>query len=93
MGTGTTKNNVTDIDAIVIGAGFGGLYALYRLRQLGFSVKALDGAGGVGGTWWWNRYPGAVLIYQVRHSTRTHFPKIWFPNGIGLNDSQANPKS
>lgn len=47
-------------DAIVIGAGFGGLYALHHLRdQMGLSVRAFDGAGGVGGTWWYNRYPGA----------------------------------
>ena len=47
-------------DAIVIGAGFGGLYALHRLRdEMGLSVRAFDGAGGVGGTWWYNRYPGA----------------------------------
>ncbi len=50
----------TDYDAIVIGAGFGGLYALHRLRDgMGLSVRAFDGAGGVGGTWWHNRYPGA----------------------------------
>ena len=47
-------------DAIVIGAGFGGLYALHHLRDLmGLSVQVFDGAGGVGGTWWYNRYPGA----------------------------------
>ena len=47
-------------DAIVIGAGFGGLYALHRLRDaMGLSVRAFDGASGVGGTWWYNRYPGA----------------------------------
>ncbi len=47
-------------DAIVIGAGFGGMYALLRLRDgLGMSVRGFDGAGGVGGTWWHNRYPGA----------------------------------
>ncbi len=47
-------------DAIVIGAGFAGLYALHRLRdEMGLSVRAFDGAGGVGGTWWYNRYPGA----------------------------------
>ncbi|MFV0526498.1 MAG: flavin-containing monooxygenase [Acidimicrobiales bacterium] len=47
-------------DAIVIGAGFSGLYALHRLRDgMGLSVRAFDGAGGVGGTWWYNRYPGA----------------------------------
>lgn len=48
------------LDAIVIGAGFGGLYALHHLRdQMGLSVRAFDAAGGVGGTWWYNRYPGA----------------------------------
>ncbi len=48
------------LDAIVIGAGFGGLYALHHLRDnAGLSVKVFDGAGGVGGTWWFNRYPGA----------------------------------
>lgn len=47
-------------DAIIIGSGFGGLYALYHLRdQMGLSVRAFDGASGVGGTWWYNRYPGA----------------------------------
>lgn len=47
-------------DAIVIGAGFGGLYALYHLRdEMGLSVRAFEGASDVGGTWWYNRYPGA----------------------------------
>src|SRR5262249_25303535 len=46
-------------DAVVVGAGFSGLYMLYRLRQLGLSVKVFDSAGDVGGTWYWNRYPGA----------------------------------
>ena len=47
-------------DAIIIGSGFGGLYALRHLRdEMGLSVRAFDGAGGVGGTWWYNRYPGA----------------------------------
>ena len=47
-------------DAVIVGAGFGGLYALHHLRdQMGLSVRVFDGAGGVGGTWWYNRYPGA----------------------------------
>ena len=46
-------------DALVVGAGFSGLYALYRLRELGLRVRVLDVASGVGGTWHWNRYPGA----------------------------------
>ena len=50
----------TELDALVIGAGFGGLYQLLRLRDhLGLSVKALEAGDGVGGTWYWNRYPGA----------------------------------
>lgn len=51
---------MNDFDAIIIGAGFGGLYALHHLRdEMGLSVRVFDGAGGVGGTWWYNRYPGA----------------------------------
>src|SRR5690242_16273153 len=46
-------------DAVVVGAGFGGLYAIKRLRDAGFSVQAFEAGDGVGGTWYWNRYPGA----------------------------------
>ena len=50
----------TELDALVIGAGFAGLYQLLCLRdRLGLSVKVLEAGGGVGGTWYWNRYPGA----------------------------------
>ena len=54
------SNQATELDALVIGAGFAGLYQLLCLRErLGLSVKALEAGGGVGGTWYWNRYPGA----------------------------------
>ncbi|WP_149537638.1 flavin-containing monooxygenase [Siccirubricoccus phaeus] len=46
-------------DAIIIGAGIAGMYQLYRLRELGLSVQVLEAGSGVGGTWYWNRYPGA----------------------------------
>ena len=46
-------------DAIVIGAGFSGLYGLHKLRALGLRTWAIEQADGVGGTWLWNRYPGA----------------------------------
>ena len=45
-------------DAIIVGAGVGGLYAIHRLRKLGLKVRAFEAGGGVGGTWFWNRYPG-----------------------------------
>ncbi|KAL7938463.1 FAD/NAD(P)-binding domain-containing protein [Trichoderma chlorosporum] len=47
------------VDALVVGAGFGGIYQLYKLRELGLTVKLIDKATDVGGTWYWNRYPGA----------------------------------
>jgi cation diffusion facilitator CzcD-associated flavoprotein CzcO/acetyl esterase/lipase len=54
-----TDTDVTDADVVVVGAGFSGLYLLHRLRQLGLSTLVFDAAGDVGGTWYWNRYPGA----------------------------------
>ena len=49
-----------ELDAVIIGAGFSGLYTLYRLREdLGLEVRVYDSADGVGGTWYWNRYPGS----------------------------------
>ena len=55
----STNGNVEEYDVLVIGAGVTGLYSLYRFRNLGFSVKSFEDASGVGGTWYWNRYPGA----------------------------------
>src|SRR4051794_30844252 len=56
MSTTTTA----DHDAIIVGAGFGGIYMLHKLRnELGLSVKAFEKGGGIGGTWYFNRYPGA----------------------------------
>ncbi len=48
-----------DFDAIIVGAGFAGLYMLHSLRTMGLSVRVYEQGGGVGGTWYWNRYPGA----------------------------------
>ncbi|MBB3086398.1 flavin-containing monooxygenase [Geodermatophilus sabuli] len=58
-----------ELDAVVIGAGVAGLYQLHQLREQGLRVRAYDAAGDVGGTWYWNRYPGArfdseAYIYQ-----------------------------
>ena len=48
-----------DFDVVVVGAGFAGLYMLHRLRGLGLSARVFEAGGGIGGTWYWNRYPGA----------------------------------
>ena len=55
----TARERALDFDAVVIGAGVSGLYQLYRLRELGLRVRVFEAGTGVGGTWYWNRYPGA----------------------------------
>jgi cyclohexanone monooxygenase len=55
---GTNKGR-PDVDVVVVGAGFAGLYLLHRLRGLGFACQVFEAAGDLGGTWYWNRYPGA----------------------------------
>ena len=54
-----STNQTTRLDAVVVGAGFSGLYMLHRLREMGLDVRVLESGDGVGGTWFWNRYPGA----------------------------------
>ncbi|HEY2050531.1 MAG TPA: NAD(P)/FAD-dependent oxidoreductase [Caulobacteraceae bacterium] len=62
-----------ELDAVVVGAGFGGMYMLHKLRELGFSVQGFEAGDDVGGTWYWNRYPGArcdipSLFYSYKWS-------------------------
>ncbi|KAF2653647.1 FAD/NAD(P)-binding domain-containing protein [Lophiostoma macrostomum CBS 122681] len=66
--------SITTIDALVVGAGFGGIYQAYTLRELGLTVMVIDTAPAVGGTWYWNRYPGAMSdteSYLYRYSWDT----------------------
>ncbi|QLD89460.1 NAD(P)/FAD-dependent oxidoreductase [Natronomonas salina] len=56
---GTGERDAAAVDAVVVGAGFSGLYMLHRLREQGLSVRVYEKADDVGGTWYWNRYPGA----------------------------------
>ncbi len=55
----TDRARALDYDAIVVGAGVSGLYQLYKLRELGLKTLVLEDGGNIGGTWYWNRYPGA----------------------------------
>ena len=52
------------VDVVVVGAGFGGMYMLHRLRSAGLNVQVIERGDGVGGTWYWNRYPGARVDIQ-----------------------------
>ena len=69
-------------DAVVVGAGISGLYALHRLRELGLSVRVIEAGDGVGGTWYWNRYPGArcdieSMIYSYSWSHELEQDWTW----------------
>ena len=58
-----------DYDALIVGAGFAGLYMLYKLRELGLSTRVYEMGDGVGGTWYWNRYPGARCdVHSMEYS-------------------------
>ena len=59
----------TIVDAVVVGAGFAGMYMLHRLRGLGFSARVFEAGNGVGGTWYWNRYPGARCDAAPRNTS------------------------
>ena len=55
----TGESRTERFDAVIVGAGFAGMYMLHCLRRLGFSARVFEAGGDVGGTWYWNRYPGA----------------------------------
>lgn len=70
------------LDAVILGAGVAGLYQLHQLREQGLRVRAIDKAGDVGGTWWWNRYPGArfdseAYIYQYYFDEKLYKDWSW----------------
>src|SRR5204862_2025254 len=58
-GVGARQEPIERWDVVVIGAGLAGMYQLLRLRELGFKARVYEAGKGVGGTWYWNRYPGA----------------------------------
>src|SRR5258708_5879792 len=65
----TDNGEIEDLDVIIVGAGFAGLYLLDRLRSMGMAVQVFEAGGGLGGVWYWNCYPGARVdssgpIYQ-----------------------------
>ncbi|MGM0720969.1 MAG: flavin-containing monooxygenase [Actinomycetota bacterium] len=80
--TASGKTTTATVDAVVLGAGVAGLYQLHQLREQGLNVQAFDAAGDVGGTWWWNRYPGARFdsegyIYQYLFDEKLYNEWAW----------------
>ncbi|MGH6738837.1 MAG: flavin-containing monooxygenase, partial [Bradyrhizobium sp.] len=72
----TRSVSTQEVDVAVVGAGFAGLYILHRLRKAGFSAVVLEEAGDVGGTWYWNRYPGARCDIQTIDYSYTFDPEL-----------------
>lgn len=69
-------STLLELDALIVGGGFGGAYQLKRLREEGFNVKLVDNATSWGGVWYWNRYPGARVDSTVPHYEFSK-PEIW----------------
>jgi cyclohexanone monooxygenase len=65
-----------EFDVVIVGAGFAGLYMLHRLRGLGMTARVIEAASGVGGTWYWNRYPGARCDVESMQYSYSFSPEI-----------------
>jgi cation diffusion facilitator CzcD-associated flavoprotein CzcO len=70
-----TSATIQKVDAIIIGSGFAGMYQLHSLRdKLGLNAKVIERGAGVGGTWYWNRYPGARCDSESHTYILNQFP-------------------
>src|SRR5216110_3300317 len=77
-----SENKRETFDAVIVGAGFAGLYALHRLTEMGLSAIVLEQGDGIGGTWYWNRYPGArcdveSLVYSYSFDEDLQREWVW----------------
>ncbi|KUI63458.1 Baeyer-Villiger monooxygenase [Cytospora mali] len=73
---GSVPHEVQQLDALIVGAGFCGVYQLKRLRDLGYKVKLVECGGDYGGVWYWNRYPGARVDSSIPHYEFDD-PAVW----------------
>ncbi|MEH3159209.1 MAG: NAD(P)/FAD-dependent oxidoreductase [Sphingomonas taxi] len=74
------SGEVVTLDAVVVGAGFGGMYATYALRERGMAVRGIEAGGDVGGVWYWNRYPGArcdLMCVDYSYSFSEEIQQEW----------------
>ncbi|KAI2614715.1 cyclopentanone 1,2-monooxygenase [Hypoxylon fragiforme] len=74
--TGPEATHVEELDALVIGGGFSGVYQLKKLREEGYKVKLVEAGSGYGGIWYWNRYPGARVDSHAPHYQFSD-PNLW----------------
>ncbi len=88
-----TSTATREVDAVVIGAGFAGMYMNYRLRdELGMSVQVYEAGDGVGGTWYWNRYPGRAAT-RSRTSTASPSTSSSCRTGSGAGSTRSSRRS
>ena len=85
------KCTVSDYDVLIVGAGFSGLYLLHRLRGSGFKARIVDRASDVGGTWFWNRYPGARCDVESMQYAYSFSPELE-QDGYGPKNMRPNLK-
>ena len=80
---GFVHDQIRELDVLVVGTGFGGIYMLHKLHNdLGLDAVAIDKAAGVGGTWYWNKYPGALsdsesFVYQYSFDRELYEQTPW----------------
>ena len=99
LSNGTARNGEVnghvdeELDALVVGAGFGGCYLLHRLREAGFSAKIVEAGSGLGGIWHWNTYPGArvdsqypIYSYSIPEVYKTWTWKQQYPGSEELRE-------
>jgi cation diffusion facilitator CzcD-associated flavoprotein CzcO/acetyl esterase/lipase len=80
VAAGNIAGSPTELDVVIVGAGFAGMYLLHRIRQLGLTTRVVEAGGDVGGTWYWNRYPGArcdVPSVDYSYSFDTELDETW----------------
>src|ERR1700733_14944690 len=70
------RSPVTDLDVVVVGAGFSGIYAVHAFRSAGLTVKAFEAGDGIGGTWFWNSYPGARCDVESKDYSYSFSPGL-----------------
>lgn len=85
------EQNTINLDVVIIGAGFGGMYGLHKIRKLGLRTKVFEAGTDLGGVWYWNRYPGARVDSEIPYY-QFSIPEVWktwnwscrFPDHIEL---------